>query len=454
MKERWKYTNVLRLARAINHVDARFSPPMPQIVFYQSGVGTESNAYAAILDGATGATLGDKVQEAYAFIAHNYEPGDEIFLFGFSRGAYTARMIAEVIGHIGVLDRTEMDHFAEIYIDFQKRGKADNQAEREALDKTLAPWTGHNSPGKKRADYDDDSFSIKCVGVFDTVGSLGLPEELTLKSKKFKTLFGFPDSNLGVHVERAYQALALNETRADFNCNKFHQKEEGRKKHQVLKQCWFAGSHSDIGGGFEEHDLSGLTLYWMAAQVGDILSLDIKYLTSIIHPNAPWGKQEPHDSVKGVFVLADKIQRQFPKSFNPVTQETFHPSVLKQDKIRHTLKDALDEYPELLADLMPLEQELKVNWPFVSDASGGSVPNMRGNKTAQVKATRHKSLMIRTRDVITRRSLSESGHVEPAPTISTMLDSPKSPKQARSWLTRLTGDASFGAFVREIVDKK
>ena len=54
--------------------------------------------------------------------------------------------------------------------------------------------------------------------MFDTVGSLGLPEELTLKSKKFKTLFGFPDSNLGVHVERAYQALALNETRADFVC--------------------------------------------------------------------------------------------------------------------------------------------------------------------------------------------------------------------------------------------
>ena len=118
------------------------------------------------------------------------------------------------------------------------------------------------------------------------------------------------------------------------------------------------------------------------------------------------------------------------------------------------MKDALDEHPELLADLMPLEKELKVNWPFVSDAAGGSVPNMRGNKTAQVKATRHKSLMIRTRDVITRRSLSESGHLEPAPTISTMLDSPKSPKQTRSWLTKLAEDTSFGALVRELMDKK
>ncbi len=96
---------------------------------------------------------------------------------------------------------------------------------------------------------------IRCVGVFDTVGSLGLPEELAFGSKRIKTLFGFPDSVLGDHVERAYQALALNETRADFvssyrisrtsvilmsvqDCNKFHQSEEGRRKKQVLKQVW------------------------------------------------------------------------------------------------------------------------------------------------------------------------------------------------------------------------
>jgi len=94
---------------------------------------------------------------------------------------------------------------------------------------------------------------IRCVGVFDTVGSLGLPEELAFGSKRIKTLFGFPDSVLGDHIERAYQALALNETRADFvspcrvsrtsgvlmcaqNCNKFHLSKEGRRKKQVLKQ--------------------------------------------------------------------------------------------------------------------------------------------------------------------------------------------------------------------------
>ncbi|THH16823.1 hypothetical protein EW146_g3879 [Bondarzewia mesenterica] len=445
VKERWGYTNVLRLARAINHVDARIAPPMPQIVFYQSGVGTESSTYAAVLDGATGATLGDKVQEAYAFIAHNYVPGDEIFLFGFSRGAYTARMIAEVIGHIGVLDRTEMDHFAQIFINFQKRGKATNASETAELDAKLAPWTGSDSPGRKRANYEDDSFSVKCVGVFDTVGSLGLPEELTMNSKKIKTLFGFSDSKLGLHVERAYQALALNETRADFNCNKFYQQEEGKCKHQILKQCWFAGSHSDIGGGWEEHDLSDLTLFWMAAQVGDILSLDIKYLASIPNPNAPWGEQEPHDSVKGVFALADTIKRHFPTSFNPVTQETIHQSVLYQDTILPDIKDVLAQNPELLNDLMPLEEELKANWPYVSPADGESKRNARGNKTAKVNVTRHRSLMVRTRDVVTRRSMTESRTKSPL--------SPKSPQRSKNWLTRISEEISLGAFVRDLMDR-
>ena len=100
------------------------------------------------------------------------------------------------------------------------------------LNAKLAPWTKHDSRSKARVDY-DNGFAIKyvlsvrscrdshspyarCIGVFDTVGSLGLPEELSFGSKKIQTLFGFPDSILGDHVERAYQALALNETRADF----------------------------------------------------------------------------------------------------------------------------------------------------------------------------------------------------------------------------------------------
>lgn len=85
VKERWKYTNILKLSRAMNHVDMRGGAPVPQIVFYQSGIGSSPNFYSEYVQGTTGSSLGEKIQEAYAFIAQNYSPGDEIFLFGFSR---------------------------------------------------------------------------------------------------------------------------------------------------------------------------------------------------------------------------------------------------------------------------------------------------------------------------------------------------------------------------------
>ncbi|KAI0094838.1 hypothetical protein BDY19DRAFT_988637 [Irpex rosettiformis] len=360
-KERWKYTNVLRLARAINHTDERFSPHVPQVVFYQSGVGTFGDKVIEQLDGIVGASLAEKVQEAYAFIAHNYRPGDEIFLFGFSRGAYTARMIALLIGAIGVLDRTEMDHFADIFMAYQKRGKAENHAEITALDSQLAPWTAHNSPGKIRADSDKDTFSIKCIGVFDTVGSLGLPGELNL-SAKMKTLFGFPDRFLGQHIERAFQALAIDEHRKDFDCARFEQTLGGRQKGQVLRQCWFAGSHSDIGGGFQSHDLSDVSLTWMLSNVEDILSLDYKYIQSLPDAVAPWGELAPHKSDTGIYAVADTIQRTLPTETDDVTHEKIHSSVLQQRNLNPAAANAIAANRSLVAPLNPLEEFIKDNW--------------------------------------------------------------------------------------------
>ncbi|EMD42110.1 hypothetical protein CERSUDRAFT_110653 [Gelatoporia subvermispora B] len=364
VEDRWKYTNVMRLARAVNHTDDRFEIPIPQVVFYQSGIGSAPNIYDQIVNGVTGASLGDKVEEAYAFIAHNFQPGDEIFLFGFSRGAYTARMIGSLIGAIGVLDRMDMDHFAEIFIAYQKRGKATDQDEIIALDKQLAPWNQHSSPGKIRADSSPTTFSVKCVGVFDTVGSTGLPEEITMNHPKVQAIYGFNDLYLGEHIQRAYQALALNEMREDFNCAKFEQTEGGRNKGQVLKQCWFAGCHSDIGGGYKEHDLSDLTLTWMAANIGDILSLDMRYIASLPEPVAPWGEQSPHDSRTGIFTLSDSIQRKYPTSTDQITHEQIHPSVLKQHNLLPALRNTVDKNPSLIGTLLPLEEELQKNWPY------------------------------------------------------------------------------------------
>ncbi|EAU93126.2 hypothetical protein CC1G_12661 [Coprinopsis cinerea okayama7 len=367
-EHRSMYTNVLRLARTIYHADERFQPPIPQIVFYQSGIGTEKNFYSEYIEGTTGGSLADKVEEAYAFIAHNYNPGDEIYLFGFSRGAYTARMVAMFVGEIGVLDRKEMDHFGKIFLCYQKLGKSKKAEEIKELQEQLHRWRNPQAPGKLRADCDGDTFTVKCLGVFDTVGSLGLPESLTLRSSRVRTIFGFRDRILGEHIERAYQALALHEMRADFNCNKFTQTEKGFAKGQVLKQCWFAGAHSDVGGGYKEHDLADIALTWMAAHVGDILAIDTEYLFHLPQPVAEWGKQVPHDSKSGIFLLAQRIQRELPRQLGGPHHEYIHPSVLEQESHYKALKHVLDKLPGIVCPLLPLEEELKQNWPYTSES--------------------------------------------------------------------------------------
>ncbi|KAI0375074.1 hypothetical protein BV20DRAFT_934232 [Pilatotrama ljubarskyi] len=365
VRQRWKYTNILRLARAVNHVDDRSQPPIHQVVFYQSGIGTE-NIYDQIVNGEPSV----KVEEAYAFIAHNYRPGDEVWYYPhvFAHGAYTARMVAMFIGAIGVLDRTEMDHFATIFVAYQKRGKSQDPDEIAKLNEQLLPWTGPSAPGKKRADAGPGRFSVKVLGVFDTVGSVGMPEELTIGDDKMKTLFGFPDKILGEHVERAYQALALNEHRADFasnsnyllqDCAKFEQTEAGRKEGQVLRQ---ARSHCDIGGGYEEHDLSDLTLNWMIANVGDALSFDYDYVISLPRPTAAWGAQPPHDSRTGIFAVSKEIQRKLPTATDDVTHEVIHPSVLQQVQLVPNLRETIDSNPSLIAPLLPWEEQVKAHW--------------------------------------------------------------------------------------------
>lgn len=284
--------------------------------------------------------------------------------------------MAEFIGAIGVLDRTQMDAFADIFIAFQKRGNVTDPDEKRTLDEALARWTSEDSLGKKRASAGPDGFSIKCVGVFDTVGSVGLPEEITIHPQKVKALFGFRDTLLGEHVQQAYQALALNETRKDFSCNRFHQTQAGRQKGQVLKQCWFTGCHSDIGGGYKEHDLSDITLTWMVANVGDMLSWSMDYIKTLPDPVAPWGEQKPHDPLTGVFSLEATAQRQLPTATNDVTHETIHPSVLRQKTLVTAVEHDIKQHPDLICSLLPLEDELKVNWSYTPGKKLSSQPTL------------------------------------------------------------------------------
>ncbi|KIM89168.1 hypothetical protein PILCRDRAFT_2444 [Piloderma croceum F 1598] len=362
--EPWLATSILRLSRIINHEDKRHHHTISQIVYYQSGIGGHDNSiYSKILQATIGslASLAENIQEGYGFISQNYVPGDEIFLFGYSRGAYTARMIASLIGVIGVMDRQDMDHFPHLFIDLLKRGKSRDKAEIFELDARLARWTARDSLGNRRAHYDKDTFSVKFVGLFDTVGNFGLPVELT-GSPEMTRLFGFSDLWLGEHIEYAIHALAINETRADWKPTKYEQTEGGRRKKQVLNQCWFAGCNNDVGGGYEDHDLSDVTLTWMIAHVGPFLSMDHKYMLSLLRPCYPWGEQPHHNPRTGFYELSETIVRRLPTSTDDVTHETLHSSVFR---IPPHLKASIKSNHVIVAKLLHFEEDIRKQWPYV-----------------------------------------------------------------------------------------
>ncbi|KAI9601453.1 hypothetical protein H4Q26_001272 [Puccinia striiformis f. sp. tritici PST-130] len=323
-------TNVLKLARCICPQDSRTFPPIPQVVFYQSGLGTTEGPALDLAQGATGAGILAKIREAYAFIAQNYIPGDEVFLFGFSRGAFTARTIASLIAD---LESTEK------FLDNYRQGGPKHMCR-------MAEGT------------------LKCVGVWDTVGALGLPGFF---DNNFN-LLGFKDTKLSHHIMYAFHAMAVHETRKDFTATKWVKPPtpSGLKEYpQVLKQVWFAGSHSDVGGGLADHDLSDISLIWMVANLieHNLLAVDEDYINELLSPQAAWGGQAPYDPRQGVMSTTLKTERQLPTVWDEETMESIHESVFRQEKLTPELAKVLeDNPPKLIEKLLPFEEKMRVRW--------------------------------------------------------------------------------------------
>jgi uncharacterized protein (DUF2235 family) len=248
-------TNVVRLVRSIKSCSAE---GVSQIIYYHPGVGT-GNIVDHWIGGGTGIGLSENVRSAYAFFVDNYRDGDEIFLFGFSRGAYTARSVAGMLGHVGLLRKHHMENFDEVW-DYYRQPEADRKREETTF---LANF---------RDRVPRDQLVIRCIGVWDTVGALGIPG-----SHFCQSAYQFHDTNLGPGVEYAFQALAIDEERSPYRPAIWHPSDKPRVT-QVIEQVWFPGAHSNIGGGYPEHGLSDATFFWMAGKVAPLLDLDLDYL--------------------------------------------------------------------------------------------------------------------------------------------------------------------------------
>lgn len=206
-----------------------------RIVFYERGVGTGA-FMDQIYGGAFGEGLGENIRRAYKFLSWYYAPGDQIFIFGFSRGAYTARSLVGLIACSGLLKRTSCNAELEARVWSLYRTETNDR-----LPSIYDSLTDHV--------HCRDALRITCVGVFDTVGSLGVP--LPVFRRKNREIYGFHDVDLGSITECNLHALALDEHREPFEATTWRKpKFKAFSGDMTVEQVWFAGAHSDIGGGY------------------------------------------------------------------------------------------------------------------------------------------------------------------------------------------------------------
>jgi uncharacterized protein (DUF2235 family) len=304
-------TNVQKMFEAIcKKVTPEKGEEIYQIKFYDEGVGSEGSFWSRLIGGATGKGIDDNIKDIYKFIVWNYEPGDELFLFGFSRGAYTARSLAGLIRNCGILKDNDLTLIDQAYQIYRNRGNSslDPNGERATA------FRKKNSHPLQR---------IKFVGVWDTVGALGIPVHFFQWLDKQK--YEFHDTTLSSLIENAFQALAVDEKRKNFAPALWTLSENVKERtvDQIMEQVWFPGVHSNVGGGYPQSGLSDLALDWLlekSKQCG--LGFDEDYLTRNIHPDST---DTLYDSKTGIFRLLPDFQRKVKVS--PFSNESIHPSV-------------------------------------------------------------------------------------------------------------------------------
>ncbi|QDS77497.1 hypothetical protein FKW77_000241 [Venturia effusa] len=283
-------SNVTRICRATRPED---DEGHPQIVYYQNGIGSSWSIVDKLLGGALAMGLSDNIRAAYAFLVNNYMDHDLIYFLGYSRGAFTARSTAGMVAKFGLLNKSTMRCFYEIFEDWEGAGEKGyhpqgpqalldagliTQEEFKDFKEMLPTSDAGGCPdayldcyAQKLKDFKlNRDVQITAIGVWDTVGSLGLPIAPWLQKIGFSPSlrkYRFYDTAISNDVLNAFQALALDEHRSAFSPTLWEKPEGNNTK---LKQVWFPGVHSNIGGGCVDTGMSDITLAWMMSQLATL----------------------------------------------------------------------------------------------------------------------------------------------------------------------------------------
>ncbi len=296
--------------------------PGVQEVWYTDGVGAGGVVDKA-LGGAFGRGLKKGICAGYRAASEKYEQDAKIYLFGFSRGAYTVRTIADMIAQIGLVDLTDVpkedrDAVCALLYDVY-RGKKDVNS--------IGEKTFFNAANAKVA---AGTTPIHMVGVWDTVGTAGIPDHyVTLNVLDWVSKgHNWANTQISDVVQNARHAIAMDEARESF-VPAFWTDEKGEMLNtKRVKQLWFSGVHTDVGGGYEHRDLGNIAMGWMTTEAKNLgLLLDPD-------PKRPIPEDRAlgvvNDSMTSVFKKMWSRPRGVPNVSDPKNKELFHPSVLRR----------------------------------------------------------------------------------------------------------------------------
>lgn len=266
-----------------------------QVAKYLHGVGDSRNPILKLMGGAFGSGLISRIVRGYTFISRNYQPGDAISIVGFSRGAYTARALAGLIASQGLLNLPVTSDKAEAY---RRGAQAWYRYRRASLKRSsfslarLGEIAADLPAFLSRDSLNDSDFipvdALTAVGVFDTVGAMGLPDYAAGGDRL--DAFKFADTKLSDKVRHGFHAVALDERRSDFAPTLWEPAER-------IEQVLFPGAHGDVGGGYPaangESGLSDLALAWM---LGRLSSVGVRFAAGAaeaLHPDAAGVAHQP-----------------------------------------------------------------------------------------------------------------------------------------------------------------
>ena len=301
-------TNVYKLYEAVDIVPA--PNQTRQVVFYDDGVGTGSLKLVRAFGGAFGYGFARNLRDLYTDLARVYDPGDGIYLFGFSRGAYTVRGLAGLIATCGIVRgsgcsepdlrravKAAYDVYRLNYRPDTDANREDSRRRAEAFRKQYRVY----EPG--------DPVRIRFIGVWDTVGAVGFPDG-TWPKRLLWILSGyrvpwFKNYYLSHIVDQACHALAIDDERRTFHPELWDERvpsdsrvpeqrralgRDGKPRDARLEQVWFAGAHSNVGGGYVKHGMSLVTLHWMMRRA-EAAGLRFSPLDKQMYAE----RQNPHD---------------------------------------------------------------------------------------------------------------------------------------------------------------